>query len=141
MGSARHLYVVCIYGAICLQIQKYFPPVTAIFSPKNKILILLYIVYRCMQKIAIFHGKTGRYDVLKIKFVDISHHRYKLRRNIEQYPYKQFFSVVGLATSRSNNKKLRRYGTVQYSSRGGQHITNGKSKSNDRLITIFFDKY
>jgi hypothetical protein len=26
MGSARHLYVVCIYGAICLQIQKYFPP-------------------------------------------------------------------------------------------------------------------
>ncbi len=83
LGSARHLYVVCIYGAICLQIQKYFPPVTAIFSPKNKILILLYIVDRCMQKISIFHGKTGRYDVLKIKFVDISHHRYKLRRDIE----------------------------------------------------------
>ncbi len=25
LGSARHLYVVRIYGAICLQIQKYFP--------------------------------------------------------------------------------------------------------------------
>jgi hypothetical protein len=32
-----------------------------------------------MQNISIFHGKTARYDVLKIKFVDISHHRYKLR--------------------------------------------------------------
>jgi hypothetical protein len=84
-GSARHLYVVCIYGAICPKpkIQKYFPPKPAIFSPKNKILFLLYIVYRFMQKISIFHGKTARYDVLKIKFVDISHHRYKLRRDIE----------------------------------------------------------
>ncbi len=79
-GSARHLYVVCICGAICLQIQKYFPPDPAIFSPKNKILILLYIVYRFMQNISIFHGKTARYDVLKI---DISHHRYKPRRDIE----------------------------------------------------------
>ncbi len=40
-GSARHLYVVCINGAICLQIQNYFPPDPDIFSPKNKILILL----------------------------------------------------------------------------------------------------
>jgi hypothetical protein len=83
MGSARHLYVVCIYGAICLQIQKYFPPDPAIFSPKNKMFILLYIVYRFMLNISIFHGKTGRYDVLKIKFVDISNQRYKLRRDIE----------------------------------------------------------
>ncbi len=82
-GSARHLYVVCIYGAICLQIQKYFPPDPKIFSQKNNILILLFIVYRFMEKISIFHGKTARYDVLKIKFVDISHHRYKLRRDIE----------------------------------------------------------
>ncbi len=82
-GSARHLYVVCIYGAICLQIQKYFPPDPAIFSQKNEILILLYILYRFMQKNSTFHGKTERYDVLKIKFVDISHHRYKLRRDIE----------------------------------------------------------
>ncbi len=36
-----------------------------------------------MQKISIFHGKTGRNDVLEIKFVDISHHRYKIRRDIE----------------------------------------------------------
>jgi hypothetical protein len=36
-----------------------------------------------LQKNSIFHGKTARYDVLKIKFVDISHHRYKLRRDIE----------------------------------------------------------
>ncbi len=49
-GSARHLYVVCIYGAICLQIQKYFPPDRAVFSPKNKILILFYVVSRFMQK-------------------------------------------------------------------------------------------
>jgi hypothetical protein len=35
-GSARHLYVVCIYRAICLQIQKYFPPDPAIFSPEMK---------------------------------------------------------------------------------------------------------
>jgi hypothetical protein len=84
MGSARHLYVVSIYGAICLQIQKYFPPDPAIFSPKNKIFILLYIVYRYMPNISIFHGKTARY-VLKIKFVDISQHRYKVpvRRDIE----------------------------------------------------------
>jgi hypothetical protein len=45
-GSARHLYVVCIYGAICLQIQKYFPSDPAIFDTQKNILILLYIVYR-----------------------------------------------------------------------------------------------
>jgi hypothetical protein len=82
-GSARHLYVVCIYGAICLQIQNYFPPDPAVFSPKNKILILFYVVSKFMQKISRFHGKTARFDVLKITFVDISHCRYKLRRDIE----------------------------------------------------------
>ncbi len=83
LGSARHLYVVRIYGAICLLIQKYFPSDPSIFSTKNKTLILLYIAYRFMQNISIFHGKTARYDVLKIKCVDISHHRYILRRDIE----------------------------------------------------------
>jgi hypothetical protein len=34
-GSVRHLYVVCIYGEICIQIQKYFPPDRAVFSPKK----------------------------------------------------------------------------------------------------------
>jgi hypothetical protein len=53
------------------------------FSPKNKILILFYVVSRFMQKFSIFHGKIARYDVLKIKFLDISHRRYKLRRDIE----------------------------------------------------------
>jgi hypothetical protein len=36
-----------------------------------------------MQNISIFHGKTARCDVLKIILIDnidISHHRYKLRR-------------------------------------------------------------
>jgi hypothetical protein len=68
-GSARHLYVVCIYGAICLQIQKYFPPDRAVFSPKNDIFILLYVVSRFMKKNSRFHGKVARYDVLEIKFV------------------------------------------------------------------------
>jgi hypothetical protein len=76
LTSLRSLNLWC---NICLQIQKYFPPDPAIFSPKNKIFILLYIVSRFMQNISIFHGKTARYDVLKIKFEDISHHRYKLR--------------------------------------------------------------
>jgi hypothetical protein len=57
MGSARHLYVVCFYGAICLQIQKYFPPDRAVFSPKNKILILFYVVSRFMQKTQDFMAK------------------------------------------------------------------------------------
>jgi hypothetical protein len=52
VGSARHLYVVCIDGAICLQIQKKFAPDPAIFSSKNKILILLYcILYTELCKI------------------------------------------------------------------------------------------
>ena len=83
-GSARHLYVVCIYGAICRQITKKFPPDSAIFSPESKISILLYVVSKLMQKISGFNGKTGRYYDMKIKFVDISHHRYKLRRDIEK---------------------------------------------------------
>jgi hypothetical protein len=62
---------------------KIFIPDCAVFSSKNKILILSYIVSRFMRKISRFHGKIARYDVLKIKFVDISHHRYKLRRDIE----------------------------------------------------------
>jgi hypothetical protein len=85
-GSARHLYVVCIYGAICLQIQKYFPPDRAVFSSTNLILILFYVVSRFMEKISRFPVKICskiQYDVLKIKFVDISHRRYKLRRDIE----------------------------------------------------------
>ncbi len=82
-GSARHLYVVCIYGAICLQIQKYFSPDRAVFSPKNKIMILFYVVSRFKQKFSIFRGKIARYEILKIKFVDISLRRYKLRRDIE----------------------------------------------------------
>ncbi len=55
----------------------------AVFLPKNKILILLYVVSRFMQKISRYRGKIARHDVLKIKFVDISHRRYKLRRDIE----------------------------------------------------------
>ncbi len=35
------------------------------------------------EKNSRFHGKTARYGVLKIQFVDISHRRYKLRRDIE----------------------------------------------------------
>jgi hypothetical protein len=77
--SLRSLYLWCDMSTN----QKYFPPDPAIFSPKNKIFILLYIVNRFVQNISIFHGKTARYVVLKIKFVDISHHRYKLRRDIE----------------------------------------------------------
>jgi hypothetical protein len=83
VGSARHLYVVCIYGAICLQIKKYFPPDRAVFSPTNLILILFYVVSRFMEKISRFPVKIARYDVLNKKFVDISHRRYKLRRDIE----------------------------------------------------------
>ncbi len=49
-GSARHLYVVCVYGTICLQIQNYFPPDPAVFSPKNVILILFYGESRFMKK-------------------------------------------------------------------------------------------
>jgi hypothetical protein len=40
-------------------------------------------VSRFMQKISRFHGEIARYDVIKIQFVDISHRRYKLRRDIE----------------------------------------------------------
>ncbi len=38
-----------------------------------------------MQNISIFHGTTARCDVLEIKFVDISRHKYKLpvHRDIE----------------------------------------------------------
>ncbi len=49
-GSARHIYVVCIYGAIYLQIQKYFPPDAAFFSSRSKILILLSVVSKLMPK-------------------------------------------------------------------------------------------
>jgi hypothetical protein len=60
-GSARHLYVVCIYGAICLQIQKCFPPDRAVFSPKNVILIRLYVVSRFMKKKSRYHGKVAMF--------------------------------------------------------------------------------
>ncbi len=73
--SLRSLYLRCDLSTN----SKYFSPDPAIFSPKNKILILLYTVCSFMQNISIFHGKKARYDVLKIKFVEISHHRYKLR--------------------------------------------------------------
>jgi hypothetical protein len=81
-GSARYLYVVCIYGAICLKIQKYFSPDRAVFSLKYLILILFYVVSRFMQKNSRFHGKIARYDVLKMKIVDISHRRYKPKKDI-----------------------------------------------------------
>jgi hypothetical protein len=40
-------------------------------------------VSRFMRKNWRFRDKIVRYDALKIKFVDISHRRYKLRRDIE----------------------------------------------------------
>jgi hypothetical protein len=84
MGSARHLYVVCIYGVICLQIQIYFPLDPAIFSPRSKTLILLYVVSKHKQKkFNISWQNSKRLCLKKYKFVDISHHRYKLRRDIE----------------------------------------------------------
>jgi hypothetical protein len=64
-------------------VYKKIPLDPAIFSSESKISILLYVVSKFMQKISRFYGKTGRYYDLKIKFVDISHHRYKLRRDIE----------------------------------------------------------
>ncbi len=67
LGSARHLY-----NAICLQFQNYFPPDRAVFSPKNVILILFYVVPRFILKISRCHGKIARYDVLKIKFGDVN---------------------------------------------------------------------
>ncbi len=70
--------------------QNYFPPNRAVFSPKNVILILIYVVSKFMEKNSRFHGKIARYDVLKIKFVDISHRRFKLRRDIEQQPSTSF---------------------------------------------------
>jgi hypothetical protein len=82
-GSARYLYVVCIYGTICLPIQKYFPPDRAVFSLKYLILILFYVVSRFMQKNSRFHGKIARYDVLKMKIVDISHRRYKPKKTYQ----------------------------------------------------------
>jgi hypothetical protein len=56
-GSARHLYVVYIYGAICQQTQNYFPPDPAVFSPKNVIVILFYVVSRFMKKVEDFMAK------------------------------------------------------------------------------------
>jgi hypothetical protein len=50
---------------------KKIPPYPAIFSLGNKILILLDVVSKLVQKISRFHGKTARYCVLKIKFVDM----------------------------------------------------------------------
>jgi hypothetical protein len=77
------LYVVCIYGAICIQIQKYFPPDRVVFSPTNKILILFYVVFKFMRKkIQDFMAK--RQEMMFKKFFgDISHRTYKLRRDIE----------------------------------------------------------
>jgi hypothetical protein len=46
-GSARHLYVVGIYSAICLQIKK-FCSRSCNFSPGSKISILLYDVAKLM---------------------------------------------------------------------------------------------
>ncbi len=62
-GSARHLYVVCIYGAICLHIFQKVAMDPAIFSPRSKILVLLYIVSKLMEKNSRFHGKIARYYI------------------------------------------------------------------------------
>jgi hypothetical protein len=77
--------LVCIYGAICLQIQKYFSPDPAIFSQRSNILLLLYVVSKLKQIKFKISGQNSKiqYYVFKIKFVDISHHRCKLRRDIE----------------------------------------------------------
>jgi hypothetical protein len=45
---------------------KYFPPDRAVFSPKNLILILFYVVSKFMKKKSRFNGKIAKYDGLKI---------------------------------------------------------------------------
>jgi hypothetical protein len=75
-GSVRHLYVVCIYGAICL--QKKFLQILLFFHQKVKYKFYFMLCPNLCKKIPRFNGKTGRYYDMKIKFVDISHNRYKL---------------------------------------------------------------
>jgi hypothetical protein len=52
----------------------YLAPRSCFFTPGSKISILLYVVDKIMQKVTRFNGKTARYYVLKMKFVDKSHH-------------------------------------------------------------------
>jgi hypothetical protein len=77
--SLRSLYLRCDIPTN----PKIFFTRSGCFFIKKKILNLFYVASRFMQKNSRFHGKIARYDVLKIKFVDISHRRYKLRRDIE----------------------------------------------------------
>ncbi len=54
---------------------------------------------KLMQKNSRFNGKTGRYYDLKIKFEDISHHRYKLRITVtppDHHHTLQFSSIIPL---------------------------------------------
>jgi hypothetical protein len=76
--SLRSLYLRC---DISTNPEKY-PPGPAIFSPRSKIIILFYVVSKLKHKMSRFHRKTASFYVLKIKFVDISHHRSKPRRDI-----------------------------------------------------------
>ncbi len=60
--SLSSLYLWC---AMSTNLNK-FPPDPAFFKPRSKILILLYVVSKLMQKISGFHSKTARYYVSKI---------------------------------------------------------------------------
>jgi hypothetical protein len=57
--SARHLYVVCIYGAIYLQIQKSFLQILLFFHHEVNINSTLLSPNLCKR----FRGETARYYV------------------------------------------------------------------------------
>jgi hypothetical protein len=44
--------------------------------------LLIYVLFKDIQKIPRFNEKTGKYAVLKSFVVDIAHHRYFLQRDI-----------------------------------------------------------
>ncbi len=92
-GTTRYLYVVCIYGAICLQI----------LFLKHHILPFCHEILKNFCKsldttwsrinILLLDEKKQDLEENIFGFVDISHRRYKLRRDVEQTPIKGLHNI------------------------------------------------
>jgi hypothetical protein len=86
-ATTRYLHVVCIYGAICLQILFLKHHILLFRHEILNFFASIWTQLRIESILNILVKKQHDLEKNIFGFVEISHRRYKLRRDVEQTPH------------------------------------------------------
>jgi hypothetical protein len=91
-ATTRYLYVVCIYGAIYLQISFLKDHILLFCHEILKFFAYIWTQHRIKSILYFLVKKQHDLEENIFGFVDILHRRYKLRRDVEQTPSSQLIT-------------------------------------------------